>query len=224
MFKLEAKKFLISFILTTVILHFGSYGLNYSSFVSFFNFSFFELDWTTFLFAIAIYLVGYIIFNLLYFSIKIILKNKTLKFSLLSITTLFISVITLLFLINDKLIYEDVKCYDSMVYYYTPQNSEGKKIDSTNYSKFIWSRETFEGSNSLIKEKIKILDSCSFNISGSRIIVDRLYLIRKLFNVIDTYDYNVQFELDNSIHIIDSLNSTYSAQIRNNRLYLNSVF
>jgi hypothetical protein len=111
-----------------------------------------------------------------------------------------------------------------MTYYYTPLNFEGEKIDSTNYSKFIWVRESFEGNNSLIKEKLKVLDNRSFNISGSRIIVDRLYLFRKLFNVIDSYDYNVQFEFDNSIKIVDSLNTIYSAQIRNNKLYLNTVF
>mgnify|MGYP001172829821 CR=1 FL=1 len=224
MIKVEVKKFLISFILTTIILHFISYGLSYSSFLSFFNFSFHEFDWTIILFAIALYFIGYLIFNLVYFIAKVILKNRTLKFSLLTITTLFISTIAFLFLLNDKLIYEDVKSYDLMTYYYSPQNFEGEKIDSTNYSKFIWLRETFEGSNSLIKEKLKVLNNHSFNIVGSRIIVDRLYLFRKLFNVIDTYDYNVQFEFDNSIHIIDSLNKTYSAQIRNNRLYLNSVF
>jgi hypothetical protein len=224
MFKLEAKKFLISFILTTVILHFSSYGLNYSSFVSFFRFSFLELDWTTLSFALILYLTGYIIFNLVYFIAKAILKNKTLKLSLLTITTLTILILAILFLLNDKLIYEDVKYYDSDTYYYTPQNFSGGKIDSTNYSKFIWVRETFEGSNSLKKEKIKILDNYSFNISGSCIIVDRLYLFRKLFNVIDRYDLIVQFEFDNSIHIVDSLNTTYSAQIRNNKLYLNTVF
>lgn len=224
MFKLEAKKFLISLILTTIILHFSIYGLNYLSFVSFFKFSFIELDWTKLLIAIAVYLAGYIIFNLFYFIIKVIVKNKTLKFSLLTITSFLISACAVLFFLNDKLIYEDVKCYDSMTYYYTPQNFKGEKIDSTNYSKFIWSRETFDGINSLVKEKIKIIDSCSFNVSGSRIIVDRLYLFRKIFNVIDRYDLIVQFDLDNSIHIVDSLNTTYSAQIRNNKLYINSVF
>lgn len=224
MIKVEVKKFLISFILTTVILHFSSYSLTSSSIISFFNFSFLEFDCTTLPFIIAIYLIGYIIFNLVYFIAKVILKNKTLKLSLLTLTTLFISTIAFLFLLNDKLIYEDVKGYNSEIYYYTPQNSEGEKIDSTNYSKFVWLRETFEGSNGLIKEKLKILDNHSFNISGSRIIVDKLYLFRKLFNEIDTYDYNVQFELDNQIQIIDSSHTTYSAQIRNNRLYLNTVF
>jgi len=106
-----------------------------------------------------------------------------------------------------------------------PHNAPEYSIDSTNFCHFNWIKESIEfyDGEFLEKEKIIFAENNSFKLTGSRIKIDRVYLFRKLFNVLDNYEIKGEYIYENSIYFVDSLHHRYSIQIKNNKLYLNTI-
>lgn len=222
MIKHEVKKFFISFIFTNICLIYFSSGLFQHSILEAIKNTFSYNDYTTILLALFFYAIGYSIFSLIYLLIKYIIKKK--KLSPLKTTVIIISVIFIMFFVNDQLIINDIKEYQTIGYFALKDTSNGE-IDSTNFYEYEWIKESIEfyDGEYLEKEKVVFTPDNSFRLNGTRIKVDRLYLFRKHLNYIDNYDVNGKYIYENAIFIVDSLNNTYSIQIRKNRLYLNSI-
>ena len=224
MIKVEIKKFIISFIITNfcLVYYFSNYFQN--SIVEAIKNTFFYNDIFVFLFALGIYIVGYLLFNIIYLIIKLILRKKSLKYSAVFITTFLISILLVLFIMNDQIIIHNIKVH-SIVNYYKAIDDYKDKIDSTNFYKYNWVKESigFYRGKYLIKEKIIFGKNHSFKMIGHRIKVDRLYLFRKLLHIEINYKIVGDYVYKNCIILIDSLHHTYSIQIRKNKLYLNSA-
>ena len=111
--KLELKKFLISSLFVTL----DSFYYNTSQFryslldgLKTTVFGMFE-DVTSILIGIGFYLAGYLLFNLIYFIIYAIFKFFKLQKNVLSITSLSILIFMSINVLNDQLIFSDLKEY-----------------------------------------------------------------------------------------------------------------
>ena len=222
--KREFKKFLISFVFTNICLIYYSSGLFQNSLIDGLKNTFTYNNILTVFIAFGIYLIGYLLFNIIFVFIKYVIKKTSYKISPVAITSLIISIILILFFLNDQLIINEVKSYP-MFGDFKPHNAPESNIDSTNFNHFDWVKESIEfyDGEYLEKEKIIFTANNSFRLTGSRIKIDRFYLFRKLFNVLDDYEIKGEYIYENSIYVVDSLHHIYSIQIRKNILYLNTL-
>jgi hypothetical protein len=220
MVKREIKIFLISFVFTNICLIYYSSSLFQRSLLEAIKNIFSFEDLTTILITLLVYVIGYLIFTLLYLFIKYILKKK--KLSPLKATVATLSMILIIFFLNDQLIISVIKVYPT-IGYFQPLDVAANKMDSTNFYEYDWIKKSIDFDGYLEKEKIVFTSNNLFQLSGTRIKIDRLYIFRRIFNSIDTYEIKGKYVYENAIFIVDSLNHTYSIQIRKNRLYLNSI-
>ena len=227
--KLELKKFLISSLFVTL----DSFYYNTSQFryslldgLKTTVFGMFE-DVTSILIGIGFYLAGYLLFNLIYFIIYAIFKFFKLQKNVLSITSLSILIFMSINVLNDQLIFSDLKEY-GIHSYFKPVATNGDKIDSTNFKEYVWERKqtTISSPVFILTEKIIFNDDSTFTLIGDRIKFGKLYLIRKFFDdrtkyrIRTTYEYK---DISTSVSVFDST-TAYPLQIRNNKLYLNTTF
>lgn len=221
--KRELKKFLISFVFTNIYLIYYNSDMFRDSLSDAVTNIFSYSDYITVLLAVAVYITGYLIFNLFYLIIRYIFKKR--KLSPVKVTVIVISVIFVVVFLNDRLILNDTGGYPAIRGYFSPEDAADRKIDPTNFNEYSWIRESIEmyDGEYLEKERLIFTSDNSFRLNGSRIKIDRLYLFRKLFNSIETYEIKGGYVYKNVMFVIDSLHHTYSIQLRKNRLYLNSI-
>ncbi len=227
--KLELKKFSISFLFITFQAFYYNTNQFRHSIIDGLNTTIFGMfeNIQTFLLGIAVYLIGYLIFNLVYFIIYSIFKSMKLQKNILLITSLFILIIISINILNDQLIFNDLKEY-KIESYFQPVISTSMEIDSTNFKKFEWERKQITTSTPgfVINEKIRFHDDSTFTITGDRIKYGKLYLVRKLFDNSIEYEITRPYEYKNfttSLSLFDST-TAYPLQIRLNKLFLNSTF
>jgi len=228
--KIELKKIGISFLITTFLIFYYNtdrlrnnflYGLNTTLFGMFESFQ-------ILLFALLIYFLSYLIFNLFYLTIYYVLKFFNSKKSTIKITTLFIISLCSLYVINDQLIFYSVKEF-KRIHHFTVNSPTQIDVDSTNFNKYEWSKKAIEMTSPLqtIEEKLIFNSDSTLTLIGRKIILDKFYIFRRLFDINKTYKVTRKYEYINrrkEFVLIDSTNSSYSIQVKDNRLYLNKIF
>ncbi|KAA3615239.1 MAG: hypothetical protein D8M58_22165 [Calditrichaeota bacterium] len=222
--KNELKKFGISSIFTFILIFYYNTnqfrdrlldGLNTSTLGMF--------EETYFILAVVLfYGIGYLYFNIFYFSVHFIFKYFKVNKSVLKFTVSLVSVFVFIYMLNNFLIFNQLKDYEFLTGSYIPMNHENAVIDSLNYKDYIWERK--EANKSATKEVLTFKTDSSLKISGSEIVLDKFYLIRKLLGMEKKYERNWKYIYGNNSIIFDSLNTAATIQIKNNRLYVNRYF
>ena len=190
------------------------YRLILSPFESLLNFA---------IFIILIFL-GYLVYNIVYFTVKFVLSKLNSEQNVIKWTSSIIFLCLVIYITNDQLIILKSKSY---VYTdtYTTLESNDIKIDSTNFINYKWHRKAWDFSDPeyLYDELLTFRSDSTFTLSGTAVIFDRLYLFRDLLNIRHDYIVTGDWIYENKIIINqDSSHIVYTIQIRNNRLHLNS--
>jgi hypothetical protein len=181
-------------------------------------------SFTNFGIALIFIVIGYLIFNLLYFIIKLILIKTKQGFDLIKLTSLSLIAILSLLIIHDQLLLNELKDFTKPYERsYSLCGNDSSNIDSTNYMDYQWKRvgQEYFFSDYLINEIIAF-DKNKIHVKTSLIKVDRLYFIRLLFNDI------IEYELD-GIHYYknsnfdkksaDSVDYFFQIEVKGNKLY-----
>ena len=181
-------------------------------------------DYLTFLIAILIYIFGYLIFNLIYLSIHYILKLFKNRKNTIKITTVVIVIAIFFYVANDQLIFYFIKDY-RWIRHFTANNAEAN-IDSSNYNEYDWSKKAIEMSipAQIRDEKLVFNADSTFTLTGRRLILDKFYLFREIFNIEYNFSITQKYECENIKTDYSETDSTLlycPVEIRNNRLYLN---
>lgn len=227
--KLELKKLIISFLLVT----FQSFYYNTSQFqnsiLDGLNITFFGWfkDIEVFLIGITFYIIGYLFFNLVYYIVYFILKFLKVKKNILITTSLILFIVMCINVINDQLIFNDLREY-SIQSYFIPNATANAEIDSMNYKDYTWTRKQISISSPIyvITEEITFNNDSTFTLTGNRIKYGKIYLLRKLFNSKIEYKINKPYVYGNYTTTQSLFDTTkfYPVQIRFNKLYLNTSF
>ena len=144
------------------------------------------------------------------------------------VTTSAVAILCFLYVVNSQLIFYSTNEYQFMTHY-TPLATKEVNIDSTNFYKFDWSRKAVEMTTPLHTKEEKIIfnGDSTFTLIGKSKVLDKFYLFREIFNIEDDYKITRKYKYINNtegLNVFDSLDSCWSVLIRDNRLYLNTIF
>ncbi|MBC8180013.1 hypothetical protein H8E88_02705 [candidate division KSB1 bacterium] len=176
-----------------------------------------------FIFIIFI-LIGYLIFNFSYFLVKFILSRMKSKHNAIKVSSIIIFLYMLIYVTNDQLIINLTKEYE-WIRTFKPIMADNIEIDSTNFFNYKWQRKAWETSEPefLFDELLTFSDDSTFNMTGSFVVLDKLYLFRILLNIKHDINITGNWIYKNTTMINkDSLNVIYPIQIRGNILYINT--
>ncbi len=223
-FKTEMKKFGVSSIFTFILTFYYNTNQFRNDFLDGLSTSTIGVfvETNAFFASILFYLIGYLIFILFYISINFLFKFIKVKISVLISTILIISVSMLIYFLNNHLIFYQLKEYKYSDNYYTPLNHETNEIDSLNFRKYTWENKFAD--QYVIKKMLTFKTDSTVTMSGTEMVYDKFYLIRKLLNQEHEFEKDWKYLYGNSLVLFDSLNTYLTVQIVNNRLFVNRYF